>query len=148
MDWWVIVVDSKSGPPKHGTIVRYNRGCHCDRCRAASAAKQKEYRARRRAASAVNVTPIKAARAAKVKETAGLVETEIHAALLSVGRDDMMARSLMAIAVSLARELDNPRGSGSIAPIATQLQALVKEALKGGEVGGSGLEGLGFLGTR
>jgi hypothetical protein len=89
------------------------------------------------------VTPIGDARARRSDAEPGLVEQEIRAALESVGAEDRLARSLLAIAVSLARELDNPRGS--VAQTAAQLQALVKEALKGsGGSGGTGLEGLTF----
>lgn len=38
----------KRKPLKHGTIHGYRSGCRCDQCRAAHAARMREYRARRK----------------------------------------------------------------------------------------------------
>jgi hypothetical protein len=119
----------------HGTRVRYLDGCRCDECKAAQRAYQRRYRERRANgetrphSAAVVVAELPQAEAYQT-DTPGPVEATAQQEIGSLAQVQTRP-GLVAIALAMARILDNPRAR-SAQPAAAKVLVAVLDALHKG----------------
>ena len=106
---------------EHGTNARYVAGCRCDECRAAHAALvRKNRRAKRAGKPKLHVV-------SEVSEPvvpSSLAEAT-RAAVSQMDRSNPWTEAVVVAAVRLAREIDDPSTSMSVAPIVQQWRDLM-----------------------
>lgn len=111
---------------EHGTRTQYRAGCRCDECRAANAAYVRE---RRRAKSGKRpqlrvvhggVPVTSASVTGAVDDVPVTVAAATAEAVAQVSADDPWTASMKTLALRLAREIDSPSTSMSVAPIVQQ----------------------------
>lgn len=115
--------------PQHGTSRRYRLGCRCEACKAAHSRAQRLYRARRRQAGdnpllqVVTETP---AEPMPMPAAVGDVERAVADDLAELDTAGPMDRTLRAMALSLAREIDQADSKTSKAALHNQLLDVVQ----------------------
>lgn len=113
-------------PPEHGTNARYVAGCRCEKCRAAHAAQvrknRRQKRARRPDLHAVPSVP-------GTDDVSGVsvptLEVATGEAVAELEDGNAWTRAIVVAALRLAKEIDHPSTSMSVAPIVQQWRDLM-----------------------
>lgn len=134
---------SKRPKPKHGTVTEYRRGCRCDRCRSANTRARRLERARKAQRgenpplTLVGDTPSspqpdptstphdEEAKPPQPRLWIGPVEQAVTDDIDELNSEVPMHRTLRAMAIALAKEIDDMDGKGSKAALHNQLLDVV-----------------------
>lgn len=120
----------------HGALACYNAGCRCVDCKRANADYQREYKARR--LLGLTEPGLRALPPVVVPDEGSSVEAAVLAEVegLALGSE---RPALVAVALNLARLLDNPRAFAQAPAAAGKLTMVLDSLRKGGESGRSRL---------
>lgn len=135
---------------EHGTRGRYKDGCRCDECKCAESGYQRELKQRKQAADTrggnSGVKQVRLAAVPSNPATSGNTAVHVYArASESAGgtaeaavREEISSLTnprpgLVAVAVEMARVLDDPRATTSKAPAAGRLVEVLERLRKGAD---------------